>query len=1160
MIIAVLLVFSAVLRLAFVSADLPLSLSRAQDDAYNAAWYVSDAQYMVQGREPQFQGGWLTVIWTGYYTVFFGIFGVGIWQGNAGAAIIGVACVWLIFALVRRAVGKNAAFVALLLASTNFVLIMYSRTALPYIGVCAATLLCLYLWFMLHGRPWLTFIPYALAILFAFHLKSVTGLVLPAMVIADAILLLRGGRSGMLRKARPYILSGVSAGVVLLVEYLVLRNATRTYIGSRYGAYVGEVSLMETVRGFLSMGFESSYFVQMPVAAFLAFLYPVLLARRWKERSEGEIRLGIICITLIAVSLAAFAFLKYRSLHYFIIMSPPMLILATLCVCELKATERIGARSRSTLATVLAFLLVTYIAYQVISAITLALGVSGEAGIFLSRSVGENIHSRVLTMTEYGTSWALPLAAVAGAALAGAWSFVHRRLPEQGIMVPKMLAGRVGAAVIAASVIVNLCLYGRFAWERSYSTAHVPREMAAIVGDKAVLTEHGCSLAGYGNELKTERWAYDFRRGNSRAKSATHLFVNGPRLRQMRGSLFRDGPHARPVAVLTVKKVPAVIFKLNDTPRGYEPTAYERGEAFMRRGEYEKALREFRNGVESRPDSGILRRSVGLALFRMRRFKQAEAELREALRLLPEDYVANVLLVACLTISGEYAEAFSHLSWMEGYYELDLSLKRAVFDYRDRLLSQSAAKEEGPRALEPVLRLLADYPEGQRLNHLEFRDVRLSVVPRSVAAVLGEAREAQKAAELRRMMSQALAERKFSEVAEIITTFSSLRGTTLSRRVTLDDLFPIGIPDLYPLDSVRVTGRFVRDRLFYSQVAHSIATENSSRGQKVLVVFDRLVRNIWPPEPNEGLSGLGPREAALAGTGSAQEIGWLFCLVLENLNIAAVLMDVEFDGLDEKLSLVAVNLGGLEGQWYLFAPGAGVPLVQGNSAVVATYADLLKGKTAYPGGESVSASAVRRVTVLFAPEAQEFLPAAGDLEMLLKESGVGTRCHRRLDEGSVYYSSILRSTGDAGSDRTQFALWAYPFHLNAAVSRQSHIDSAAPVASSRGIRELLLIGQHKEALEKLKAAPQDDNSVLAAAILLEKKDYEATLRTLSGAVIEPTNVNRAEFLAGQAHLGLAHIPGAIESFRRITGPRSFLASSIMKRGLSGKRLHFTIGE
>ena len=89
--IVIFLIIAAIVRFAFVSADLPLSVSRAQDDVYNAAWYVQDAQYIVQGRQVLYDEGTFKLLWTGYFTAVFFLLGVGTWQANAGAALLGIA-------------------------------------------------------------------------------------------------------------------------------------------------------------------------------------------------------------------------------------------------------------------------------------------------------------------------------------------------------------------------------------------------------------------------------------------------------------------------------------------------------------------------------------------------------------------------------------------------------------------------------------------------------------------------------------------------------------------------------------------------------------------------------------------------------------------------------------------------------------------------------------------------------------------------------------------------------------------------------------------------------------------------------------------------------------------------------------------------------------
>ena len=127
---------------------------------------------------------------------------------------------------------------------------------------------------------------------------------------------------------------------------------------------------------------------------------------------------------------------------------------------------------------------------------------------------------------------------------------------------------------------------------------------------------------------------------------------------------------------------------------------YEEGENLLGEGRYEAALDKFMKGIEEFPDSGVIRRCAGIALFRMGRFEEAEAQLRRALELLPEDYIGNVYLTASLTIAGCYGEALKRLAWMKEYYELDLQLGRVEFDYREKLLGPVLCKNSGAVAPE----------------------------------------------------------------------------------------------------------------------------------------------------------------------------------------------------------------------------------------------------------------------------------------------------------------------------------------------------------------------------------------------------------------------------------------------------------------------------
>ncbi len=719
MLVLAVLLAAAVLRFAFISADLPVFFSPAQDDVYDAAWYVQDAQYIVQGRAPHFEEGKLKVIWTAYFTVVFWLLGPGFWQGNVGVASLGVVLVWLVFLVVRRAAGWTTAFVAMLLAGTNFILAMYSRTPLPYIGLCTALMLCFYLWFVLQKHPWFLFIPYILAVVFVFHLKSLSLFILPVMAVTDLLMLLGRGKKEFFERAKPYLVAICAAVVFAVLEYQWSHGVARRYFESRYAAYVGDTSFMEYVRGLLSMGFESPYFIQMPFAAFLAFLYPILLARGWWQgrslyKSEsvsgrisrgscqdggkdvaawprrGELRLGIACMFWMFGAIGSFAFLKYRSQHYFIVMSPAVIIMAALSIRRLASLRRIFWQRGNILAAALFFLFVIYLSYQLIAQVMIQVASSGRVGDFVARSVGKNVHSHAMTLTVFGASWALPLATVVALLVFGAWRLVRCRLPREGIVLPEGFARRGVGVVVGLSVILNLGFFVRFTFERGYSTMHVPGEILAMVGENAKLGEHGCALAGYGNRLVIERRLFNFRTGVISSRNITHLVLNIYRALLIRHSPLQEGKYAKPVGVLTVKRVPTILYRLKNLPANYRMSKYENGVMLLRDGKPALALQEFQEASRIHPRSGILKRYAGIAVYEMGRSGDAIEYFREALTLLPEDYLANIYLVACLTAHDRFDEAIAKLEWMKRYYVYDLQAARTAFSYR-RCLERSRA-------------------------------------------------------------------------------------------------------------------------------------------------------------------------------------------------------------------------------------------------------------------------------------------------------------------------------------------------------------------------------------------------------------------------------------------------------------------------------------
>ena len=77
-------------------------------------------------------------------------------------------------------------------------------------------------------------------------------------------------------------------------------------------------------------------------------------------------------------------------------------------------------------------------------------------------------------------------------------------------------------------------------------------------------------------------------------------------------------------------------------------------------GEYEKAIRHYRDALARNPRLD-LHRPIGRAFRKAGRLEEAEAELREALRLVPSDPYSHLEIALVLEARGDTAGAKAHL-------------------------------------------------------------------------------------------------------------------------------------------------------------------------------------------------------------------------------------------------------------------------------------------------------------------------------------------------------------------------------------------------------------------------------------------------------------------------------------------------------------------
>jgi tetratricopeptide (TPR) repeat protein len=144
------------------------------------------------------------------------------------------------------------------------------------------------------------------------------------------------------------------------------------------------------------------------------------------------------------------------------------------------------------------------------------------------------------------------------------------------------------------------------------------------------------------------------------------------------------------------------------------------GEEYRRAGRSSEAIETCRAGLKRHPGYLSARVTLGRALFEIGEVEQAERELKEVLRLAPENLAALRGLAEALHRRGDCASALAHYEIALALAPRDVDLQHTVAALRDELhpVSPPAASSpqpapgassgaEGPNALPQLERWLA---------------------------------------------------------------------------------------------------------------------------------------------------------------------------------------------------------------------------------------------------------------------------------------------------------------------------------------------------------------------------------------------------------------------------------------------------------------------
>lgn len=106
---------------------------------------------------------------------------------------------------------------------------------------------------------------------------------------------------------------------------------------------------------------------------------------------------------------------------------------------------------------------------------------------------------------------------------------------------------------------------------------------------------------------------------------------------------------------------------------------FQEGRARLKQGRAAQATVPLEKAKRREPQKASIREALGIAYFRLQRWRDAEEEFRAMLDLAPVDDYAHYALGRCLEKQGRAHEA-------NGHYKLARSLRPGSEDYAKRVL------------------------------------------------------------------------------------------------------------------------------------------------------------------------------------------------------------------------------------------------------------------------------------------------------------------------------------------------------------------------------------------------------------------------------------------------------------------------------------------
>jgi tetratricopeptide (TPR) repeat protein len=531
-------------------------------------------------------------------------------------------------------------------------------------------------WFALRGSRGL-FIAGLLCGLAAFMVKMHALHFVP-VVIAFVLLEKREGETGRKVKDLAGFLAGitVAVGMWLALVYFVNPEIIGKYFrsniliaqkGEYAGAGVSQI-LSNRIGALIHLGSgRDGFFAEVPFMAVMAFLGLLAVMSGFsgpKAESRPWERLAAIWFVGLV---GALSLLSYRPLRYMVLLTPPVVLLATVFLLRLmRGGSLLAARKPRwfiyAFPVWLAWVLIHFqqdIIYR---------SLSGGAPL-----IGGRLGPGQISLYNYhlGT-WTHVL--VYGAVGAGLAFFFRDRIKQARLSLSHRSFEILGICILLAFVSFHSVRFARYAGSRRYSIIDAAESLGRVLSDDVFLVGD-CSttlsleagfrtLPAYGDLIR-----YDEKEAFERYP-VTHFLLRFPTLFEyLRENYPEDVNGMTPVVNFVLCDRNAMIVRFPAWPgyarTAYVPSKYELGFEALRRGDVEAAAAAFEEFLGETPDS--YEALAGLAICRLQTggIEEADAAIREAMKLTDRNALTVEIYGDVLNARGDQIAA--RAQWQKAF-------------------------------------------------------------------------------------------------------------------------------------------------------------------------------------------------------------------------------------------------------------------------------------------------------------------------------------------------------------------------------------------------------------------------------------------------------------------------------------------------------------